>query len=55
MHYSENSFTYATRQVRYIAFNVNEQAEAYLQALETLVQLIYIGRTEQKALNTFIL
>lgn len=30
-------------------------AARYLQALQTLVQLIYIGCTEQKALNTFIL
>lgn len=32
-----------------------DKRSCYLQALETLVQLIYIGCTEQKALNTFIL
>lgn len=28
---------------------------SYLQALKTFVQLLYVGRTEEKALNTFIL
>lgn len=32
-----------------------EKQARYLQTLEALVQLIYVRRTEQKALNTFIL